>query len=161
MRKNEKSAQKALPSLLIFATVTVSTPRGPKIAAMSTAFIVMMVTAATATCFTFHFVVRLVVAMFFVVFLLAALLVVALAMRLSASATHEPHPLLIVTSTKYVGEGALAWYTCLLLSQNQRVSCLAQQSRQSICRRGFVYVYEEKSSGRRPVNKCGDESIIA
>ncbi|WP_432774346.1 hypothetical protein AAFJ72_13620 [Brevibacillus gelatini] len=88
---------------------------------MSVAFAVMM-TAAAATGFTFHFVVRLVVAVFFVVFLLAALPVVALAMRSSASATHEPHPLLFVTSTKYVGEGGSAWYTCLFLNQNQQMT---------------------------------------
>ncbi|WP_157797553.1 hypothetical protein [Brevibacillus agri] len=105
----------------------------------------VMVTAAFTTSFTFRSVVRLVVAMFFVVFPLAALLVVALAMRLSASATHEPHPLLFVTSTKYVGEGASAWYTCLFLRQNQRMSCLKTAQPADRLPAAFVHIRKEKA----------------
>jgi hypothetical protein len=69
-----------------------------------------MVATATIATSALRFVNRLIVAVFLVVFLLAAFPNVTFTMRRpSASATHYLHPLLIGTSTRYVGDEALAW----------------------------------------------------
>lgn len=82
----------------------------------STAAAVAVTMTMTMASATFGFVIWFVIAVFFVVLLLAAFFVVAFfTARLSASATHEPHPLLIGTSTRYVGEWSSAWYMSLVL----------------------------------------------
>ncbi len=108
MAQNEKAPEGAFRYRLIFATAAVAiTGRGT--VTVVTAITAMMPTATVATS-ALRFVNRLIVAVFFVVFLFAAFPNMALTVRRSsASATHYSHPLLIGTSTRYVGDEPLAW----------------------------------------------------